>query len=355
MKRALYIYIKYNGYRTLFAPHFGKDLVQGVQNAMPASTLDFRHVCGCFVSVFIGFMNKRVKEKVSMRVHILTLRCRAAGVMVGVLLTLLFWGDLLHRCGDIEKNPGPTETRATNRSYSKDSLEAASGQQQTEHGEPTLRDVMTILTSMNSKFDEMKDDVKHLKGVYSALKDEMCDLQDEVTNLKRINDDLLNENEAMKSKIENLECITDDLAGRSRRNNILFYGMPRSSDTETNEECEARIQEILTDQLEIAENVQFDRVHRLGKDKTSPIIACCTLYKQKVVIMKAERKLKEGNTGIFIGDDFTQRVRVIRKSLVPHLKKAREEGKKASMVFDHIVMNGKKMALDCDGNLVEKK
>ena len=214
---------------------------------------------------------------------------------------------------------------------------------------------MSILTSMNSKFDEMKDDVRQLKDVYRTLKDDVCELKDEVTNLKRVNDDLLNENEALKSKIENLECITDDLEGRSRRNNILFYGMTRRSDTETSEECESRIQEILTDQLEIGEDVQFDRVHRVGKSRNSPIIARCTLYKQKLMIMKAKRKLKDNNTGIFIGDDFTQRVRDIRKRLTPYLKKAREEGKQATIVFDYILINGIKFMLDCDGNLVEKK
>ena len=300
-------------------------------------------------------MKKRAKAKAAMRVHILTLRRRAAGVMVGVLLTLLFFGDLIHRCGDVEKNPGPTETRSTSRSGSKDRLEGVYSQQPTVQGEPTLRDVMTILTAMNNKFDEMKDDVKHLKDSYSTLKDDVCELKDEVVNLKRVNDDLLNENEALKSKLENLECVTDELEGRSRRNNLLFYGMPRQSDRESNEDCESRIQEVLTDQLELAEDVQFDRVHRLGKSKNSPIIARCTFYKQKLVILKNKRKLKDSNSGIFIGDDFTQRVRDIRKRLAPYLKKSKEEGKQATMVFDYILIDGRKFTLDYDGNFVEKK
>lgn len=288
-----------------------------------------------------------------MRIQTLTLRRRTTGVMVGLLLTLLFFGDLLHRCGDVEKNPGP-DTRSSSRTSSTDrGSDGTVGQQQADD-EPTLKDVMCMLHVMNSKFDEMKGDMQDLSRAYTALKEEVRDLRDEVTGLKRVNDDMLNENDELKAKLENLERVTDDLEGRSRRSNLLFHGLPRL-DNESNEECEARIKELLTDALEMADDVQFDRVHRLNSSKKSPIIVRCTFYRQKVAILKAKQKLKDGYSGIFIGEDFTQRVREVRRNLVPHLKKAKDAGKRATMVFDYLVVEGKRFMLDRVGDLVEKQ
>ncbi|KAL8594130.1 hypothetical protein ACOMHN_047870 [Nucella lapillus] len=74
---------------------------------MPAVRLTFRSVCGHFAAVYASFMLKRARFSLAMRMSILRLRTRADGVTVGVLLTLLYYGNLIHRCGDMELNPGP--------------------------------------------------------------------------------------------------------------------------------------------------------------------------------------------------------------------------------------------------------
>ena len=50
-------------------------------------------------------------------------------------------------------------------------------------------------------------------------------------------------------------------------------------------------------------------------------------------ILKTKTKLK--GSDVFIGEDFSSRVREIRRKLIPHLKKPRSEGKKITVVFDH--------------------
>ena len=50
----------------------------------------------------------------------------------------------------------------------------------------------------------------------------------------------------------------------------------------------------------------------------------------------------EGNT-IFFGEDFSKGVPEVRKKLVPFLKSAKADPKNnARMVYDHLVINGKK-------------
>eukprot|EP00745_Piridium_sociabile_P017353 TRINITY_DN26126_c0_g2_i1.p3 TRINITY_DN26126_c0_g2~~TRINITY_DN26126_c0_g2_i1.p3 ORF type:complete len:119 (-),score=7.78 TRINITY_DN26126_c0_g2_i1:479-835(-) len=93
----------------------------------------------------------------------------------------------------------------------------------------------------------------------------------------------------------------------------------------------------------MASDVQFDRVHRLNGKADSPVMARCTLYKDTVNILKEKRRLKGSN--IFIGEDFSIRVRDIRKRLASRLKDARSHGKRATMIFDHLLVDGKKFFL----------
>lgn len=68
-----------------------------------------------------------------------------------------------------------------------------------------------------------------------------------------------------------------------------------------------------------------------------PVIVCPTFYRDKTDLLKG--KLKGCN--IFIGDDFSPRIGKIRRELSPHLKKAKSEGKRATMLFDHLLIDGR--------------
>ena len=107
-------------------------------------------------------------------------------------------------------------------------------------------------------------------------------MKDEVADLRR-------ENGALWNKVGCLEKKADDLEGRSKRNNLLFYGIDREED-ETTESCEDRLRDIFTDKLELSGDIEFDRVHRISPKPNSPLIARCMFYKDKVKILKAEGK-----------------------------------------------------------------
>ena len=325
---------------------------------MPSSALEFRSVCGCFIPVYINFMTKRAKRKKEMRCAIVKLRSRLDGVLCGLLLTFLYWGSLLQQAGDVELNPGPLDklrqTRlepSGSRSSSKERPDA-SGVEPTKGPEPTLRDVMKMLQLMDLKFDGLKEDVKVLGSKLTELEDDVHTLRDEIVLLREEKETLEIRNENLEKRMEAMERKTDDLECRSKRSNIIVHGLKRE-DGETGSDCEAKLKQLLVEKMELGEEVSFDRVHRLSSKADSPIIACCTSFKDKVKIMKEKRKLK--GTDVFIGEDFSTRVREIRKSLVPHMKKARSDGKNVRMVFDHLILEGKKVTVDRSDNLVELK
>ncbi|XP_070193891.1 uncharacterized protein [Littorina saxatilis] len=255
--------------------------------------------------------------------------------MVGLLLVLLYFGNILHQCGDIELNPGPNPRRGASATSATSSAD----------GEPSLRDVMDLLA-------DIKGDIKEMKNGFANLQEEVREVREEVSEVWRMNNELKSENDVLKTKVERLEAKTDDLECRSKRNNVMFYGLPRE-ENEKWEDCEATVRELIVDKLELAGDIQFDRVHRVSAKPDSPVIARCCFYKDKELILKAKRKLK--GSDIFIGEDFSQRVRDIRKKLTPHLKAAQKDGKKATMIYDHLVINGKKCVVDKDDRLHERK
>ena len=179
----------------------------------------------------------------------------------------------------------------------------------------------------------------------------MKGLREEVTVLREENEDLRTSNDNLKTKMEEVLKKTDDLECRSKRNNLIVYGLHREKN-ESGEECEAVLKEMIVDKLELGE-VEFDRVHRLNSKPNSPVIARCTFFKDKVKILKAKGKLR--GSQVFIGEDFSLRVRDLRRKPTPHLKKARAENKKATMVYDHLVVEGKKYILGDDNNLIAFK
>ena len=57
--------------------------------------LDFRTVCGCFVSVFMVFMSKRAIAAKRNRYNVFKLKSMLHGATCGLLLSILFWGSNL--------------------------------------------------------------------------------------------------------------------------------------------------------------------------------------------------------------------------------------------------------------------
>ena len=122
--------------------------------------------------------------------------------------------------------------------------------------EPSLKDVMSLLMSLNSKFDDLKTDMNVTKESYNNLKTE-------VQNMKEAMSELTTENNNLKTQLQDLARNTDDLKCRSKRNNLIFHGTPRAENG-TSQDCKGIVRDLITDKLELADDAEFDRVHRLS-------------------------------------------------------------------------------------------
>ncbi|XP_049266808.1 uncharacterized protein LOC125756318 [Rhipicephalus sanguineus] len=151
-------------------------------------------------------------------------------------------------------------------------------------------------------------------------------------------------------KTVNLILKVDDLENRSRRNNLIIYGVKEA--VEEDQPCLEQIvsKEIFQDLLNIRD-VPFQRIHRIGKpsaNKCRPVIIKLLDGRDKGKILKNCRKLR--NSEFSICEDFSPRVQQIRKKLWDSARTNRDKGDKVMLFFDKIKINGKQFRWDEDRN-----
>ena len=158
--------------------------------------------------------------------------------------------------------------------------------------------------------------------------------------------------ERVDSKIAFIQKQLYNLEGQSRRSNIIIHGVPENEADETWEVTETKVLDLTRNKLEIAEPISIDRCHRLGRKRATgprPIIAKLTFFKEKQKVFSQASKLK--GTGVSISEDYIKPIRESRSKLVPMLKSARAKGKRASLQYDKLVIEGEKYVVNSEGKV----
>lgn len=131
----------------------------------------------------------------------------------------------------------------------------------------------------------------------------------------------------------------DELENRSRRNNLIIYGIQEET-TETSDDLANTIKnDIFLAKLDITVN-NIERCHRIGKKegKTRPVIIKLLDHRDKTSILKACSKLKGSDYSI--SEDFSKNVRETRKKLWLSSAEERAKDAKVKLVFDKLIVNG---------------
>ena len=133
-------------------------------------------------------------------------------------------------------------------------------------------------------------------------------------------------------KLEELGMKTVDLEDRSRRDNIVVFGVPEDT-ADKPEDTEMVLTQIfkshgLIDKDQDGEmNPVSHRVHRIGPKKNNmtkprPIICKCVYFKDREMFLCSYGKLK--GTTYSITEDYSKPMLAIRRQLVDHAKIAKE-------------------------------
>ena len=152
--------------------------------------------------------------------------------------------------------------------------------------------------------------------------------------------------ESLKRRNEELAEEIIDLQGRSMRDNLIFFGFEecRTFDERMNENCIDKILSFCEKELNlenVRNSVKLERAHRIGKFTTAknrPFVVKFNSYQDKLSVKKrAFDQLKDSQ--FRVSEQFPKVIQERRKTLIPHLIKAKQEGKKAVLSYDKLYID----------------
>ena len=155
------------------------------------------------------------------------------------------------------------------------------------------------------------------------------------TELKTLQTERLKTSEGLLSSATRMEY----LEGQSRRNNLVFEGLPESPN-ETWAESEDKVRKLLVENLKMGPQhaIEMERAHRTGKPaqngRSRPVVVKFLRYKDKQTVLMKAKFLK--GTGIYINEDYTEAVRQRHRELLPAMRAARVHGDIAYLKHEHL-------------------
>nr|KAG5709426.1 hypothetical protein BaRGS_029275 [Batillaria attramentaria] len=195
----------------------------------------------------------------------------------------------------------------------------------------TMQRIETRLTeNIERRLENVEDQIANR---LSEVEKNQAGLSNDIDTAYQRCQDLEAENKALHDAVTDMASKIDSLENHSRRNNLLFFGIPRAAGEswESWTDCERKVRQVIQDKLNIVDTVVIERAHRVGE----AIIAKFLSYKDKVLILSKTRRLQ--GTDISIREDFSDTVRQKRKGLLAKRRAVQAAGKRAVLRFDKLV------------------
>ena len=285
---------------------------------------------------------------------------------------------LLLACGDVETNPGPNTAdlgsatpsdhlntedfsvtgKDGKRPHHDGQLGASPSQNQEYLGgsgilkalkrieEKQDRSAAIMESSMHKMQAALNEKLEGLDSSQNQLRQKTDELQTECLELR-------SENASLRESLKEITQKYDYLENQNRRNNLLFFGIKRDSETEDWDRCEKKVREVIRVGMGVDEAINIERAHRSGKDC---IIVKILSYKQKMLILRSARNLKNSQMyrNVYVREDFSSMVRQKRNGLKAKAKELYEGGQRPKLRFDKLINGDDVYLYDLDGNKVER-
>ncbi|KAH6928409.1 hypothetical protein HPB50_015502 [Hyalomma asiaticum] len=173
-----------------------------------------------------------------------------------------------------------------------------------------LNSIRQTLSENEKKFNDIN---KRLDKIESDLKSIQC-IKVQLENIETVANNCSAQVSQLSARVEDMEC-------RSRRCNLVFYGLA-DKETETWRDSEELVMQHCKKNLDIVVQTRdIERAHRLGAfkhGKNRPIIVKFAHFKDKDHILSEGGKLK--GTACGISEDFPPHTRLARRRLVEFAK-----------------------------------
>ena len=205
----------------------------------------------------------------------------------------------------------------------------------------TVASLESQVKVVRTKADELEVSIQGISNLYDGIK-EKCDdnslritsIDSEIDKLKTISKEEVPLAD-MKEAILDLQC-------RSMKNNLVFHGIPEM----VSENTEETLRKFFKDQLKIDKFIEIGNTHRFGKkgnydgkQKHRPIVARYIYHKDLRMVLSAGPQLKGTSYGI--NQQYPPEIEERRRKLYPKLKEAKDNGKRATIIRDKLIIDGK--------------
>ncbi|XP_064469783.1 uncharacterized protein LOC135384515 [Ornithodoros turicata] len=194
--------------------------------------------------------------------------------------------------------------------------------------------------------------IKSDKGTVDNILERLSTIElklDEIGKVSMLVEECNKEISGLEAKVQSLEMKVDDLENRSRRNNIVIYGLSEDVD-ETPASLLSKVVERFFGRLGVT-LTSIERVHRLGRriqSKHRAVILRLFNYSEKTTVFNNCFKLK--GSSISITEDFSKSVRIVRKKLWDSAVENRWKGDKVSLHFMKLRINNEFFTWDSEQN-----
>ena len=204
----------------------------------------------------------------------------------------------------------------------------------------TLSDIAGKLASIQVQTNKIEgietkiSELAELKGLVEELEKGQKKITQSVEMLSR-------KCEELSTTVEQLSVKVDQLENQNRRNNVVIHGIAEE-EGETWLNTEALVKENLQRLIGVSlVEGEIERAHRIGRvgNGRRPIIVKFLSFKTKSLVLERGRLLR--GTGVGMSEDFSARVRGIRRRLLPVLKDAKERGHRATIRYDKLFIDGR--------------
>lgn len=204
----------------------------------------------------------------------------------------------------------------------------------------------------------MKNNQTNLESTINNLGTRIQQLESRLEGLEKTEASGAEIQKQTKTQFEHVATLAnrlDDVENRSRRLNLVFYGLKDDDPQESWEACENAVKSFCQQKLQV--NIgAIQRVHRMGKHdpkRNRPIIACFASFKDTETIMSSCIKLK--GTDFSVSRDYSPRLREIRRKLWEVGKARKADGQdKVFLVHDKLIINNEAFVWNSDTQTVIK-
>ena len=200
-----------------------------------------------------------------------------------------------------------------------------------------VSDLETKMKDMDTRVVTNEKACDFIAKEHEQSKNEMKTAKGDLKDVKKTCNKLERETKSMKDKMVDLES-------RSMRENLMFYGIAERGEDEN---CGDLVKNVCRETLKIttAENMLFDRAHRVGAksgSKVPPIVVKFHYYHERELVRRRSfdhsEILKNHNMGI--GAQLPKELRDGRRPLYPAMRKAQSEGKNVKFIGTKLFIEG---------------